>query len=77
MLNLESEGIMAAEVNVAEGRKQARILASEAEKQEWSLGWGLVNIFFIHSRFFINPIWHGGAFSAPPLRENVHKSILK
>merc|ERR1719481_1391628 len=31
---LESEGIMAAEVNVAEGRKQARILASEAEKQE-------------------------------------------
>ena len=25
---------MAAEVNVAEGRKQARILASEAEKQE-------------------------------------------
>ena len=46
MLNLESEGIMAAEVNVAEGRKQARILASEAEKQEWSLGWGLVNIFF-------------------------------
>jgi len=31
---LESEGIMAAEVNVAEGRKQARILSSEAEKQE-------------------------------------------
>ena len=30
----ESEGIMQAEVNVAEGRKQARILASEAEKQE-------------------------------------------
>ena len=31
---LESEGIMAAEVNVAEGRKQSRILASEAERQE-------------------------------------------
>lgn len=31
---LESEGIMAAEINVAEGKKQARILASEAEKQE-------------------------------------------
>merc|ERR1719369_2572047 len=31
---LESEGIMAAEINVAEGRKKSRILASEAEKQE-------------------------------------------
>merc|ERR1719219_1351089 len=31
---LESEGIMAAEINVAEGKKKARILASEAEKQE-------------------------------------------
>ena len=31
---LESEGIRAAEVNVAEGKKQAKILQSEAEKQE-------------------------------------------
>lgn len=31
---LESEGIRAADINVAEGKRQARILASEAEKQE-------------------------------------------
>jgi len=31
---LESEGIKAADINVAEGKKQARILSSEAEKQE-------------------------------------------
>jgi len=31
---LESEGIKAAEINVAEGKKQSRILSSEAEKQE-------------------------------------------
>jgi len=31
---LESEGIMAAEINIAEGKKKARILQSEAEKQE-------------------------------------------
>ncbi|XP_063385760.1 stomatin-like protein 2, mitochondrial [Cydia fagiglandana] len=31
---LESEGVRAADINVAEGKRQARILASEAEKQE-------------------------------------------
>merc|ERR1719369_635617 len=31
---LESEGIMAAEINIAEGKKKSRILQSEAEKQE-------------------------------------------
>jgi regulator of protease activity HflC (stomatin/prohibitin superfamily) len=31
---LESEGIRAADINVAEGRRQSRILASEAEQQE-------------------------------------------
>jgi len=31
---LESEGIKAAEINIAEGKKQARILQSEAEKRE-------------------------------------------
>jgi len=31
---LESEGIKAAEINIAEGKKQSRILQSEAEKQE-------------------------------------------
>ncbi|XP_014206562.1 stomatin-like protein 2, mitochondrial [Copidosoma floridanum] len=31
---LESEGIRAADINIAEGKRQARILASEAEKQE-------------------------------------------
>lgn len=31
---LESEGVRAAEINVAEGKRQARILASEAQKQE-------------------------------------------
>uniref|UniRef100_T1DI78 Putative prohibitins and stomatins of the pid superfamily n=1 Tax=Psorophora albipes TaxID=869069 RepID=T1DI78_9DIPT len=31
---LESEGVRAAEINVAEGKRQSRILASEAHKQE-------------------------------------------
>ncbi|XP_028031619.1 stomatin-like protein 2, mitochondrial [Bombyx mandarina] len=31
---LESEGVRAADINVAEGKRQSRILASEAEKQE-------------------------------------------
>jgi len=31
---LESEGIKAADINIAEGKKQARILQSEAEKRE-------------------------------------------
>lgn len=31
---LESEGVRAAEINVAEGKRQSRILASEADKQE-------------------------------------------
>jgi len=31
---LESEGIMAAEINIAEGKKQSKILQSEASKQE-------------------------------------------
>jgi regulator of protease activity HflC (stomatin/prohibitin superfamily) len=31
---LESEGIKAAEINIAEGKKQSRILASEAQKME-------------------------------------------
>nr|XP_029719950.1 stomatin-like protein 2, mitochondrial [Aedes albopictus] len=31
---LESEGVRAAEINVAEGKRQSRILASEAQKQE-------------------------------------------
>ncbi|KAG8297060.1 Stomatin-like protein 2, mitochondrial [Homalodisca vitripennis] len=31
---LESEGVRAADINVAEGKRTARILASEAEKQE-------------------------------------------
>lgn len=31
---LESEGIRAADINVAEGKRQSRILASEAQKQE-------------------------------------------
>lgn len=31
---LESEGVRAAEINVAEGKRQARILASEAERME-------------------------------------------
>jgi len=31
---LESEGIKAADINIAEGKKQSRILQSEAEKQE-------------------------------------------
>ncbi|XP_066252274.1 stomatin-like protein 2, mitochondrial [Euwallacea similis] len=31
---LESEGVRAADINVAEGKRQARILASEAERQE-------------------------------------------
>ncbi|XP_050681372.1 stomatin-like protein 2, mitochondrial [Leptidea sinapis] len=31
---LESEGVRAADINVAEGKRQARILGSEAEKQE-------------------------------------------
>lgn len=31
---LESEGIKAADINIAEGKKQARILQSEAERQE-------------------------------------------
>merc|ERR1719209_2334943 len=31
---LESEGVKAAEINIAEGKKQSRILQSEAEKQE-------------------------------------------
>jgi len=31
---LESEGVKAADINIAEGKKQARILQSEAEKQE-------------------------------------------
>jgi len=31
---LESEGIKAADINIAEGKKQARILQSEAEKKE-------------------------------------------
>lgn len=31
---LESEGVRAAEINVAEGKRQARILASEADRQE-------------------------------------------
>lgn len=31
---LESEGVRAADINVAEGKRQSRILASEAQKQE-------------------------------------------
>lgn len=31
---LKSEGVRAAEINLAEGKHQARVLASEAEKQE-------------------------------------------
>ncbi|QQP54092.1 Stomatin-like protein 2, partial [Caligus rogercresseyi] len=31
---LESEGIKAAEINIAEGKKQSRILSSEAQKTE-------------------------------------------
>ncbi|XP_011497830.1 PREDICTED: stomatin-like protein 2, mitochondrial [Ceratosolen solmsi marchali] len=32
---LESEGIRAADINIAEGKRQAKILSSEAEKQEF------------------------------------------